>query len=234
MEYQPKIKICGLTREIEADYLNEFQVDYAGFVFFEKSKRNISMEKALKIKKCLALHIKTVAVTVEPEESLWREIEAAGFDVIQVHQGKEIVPEQNDPPTLRKDLFSYWDTPAGIVLLKQGKLPIWQAVNVSEANNEQIVTTMQYATNRICGYVLDGPKAGSGQAFSWEEFPKEFYQEKGDKLFILAGGLHTGNVEAAIKSLHPDVVDVSSGVEGDTGKSKEKIGEFVAGVRRMF
>ena len=41
-----KIKICGITRESETEVLNRMQVDYAGFVFFEKSKRNVSIEQA--------------------------------------------------------------------------------------------------------------------------------------------------------------------------------------------
>ena len=41
-----KIKICGITSEKEADYLNDNKVDFAGFVFYEKSKRNITIEKA--------------------------------------------------------------------------------------------------------------------------------------------------------------------------------------------
>lgn len=45
-----KIKICGLTKEEEADYLNQIHADFAGMVvFFPKSKRNISLEQAKKI-----------------------------------------------------------------------------------------------------------------------------------------------------------------------------------------
>ena len=41
------VKVCGLTDTVEADYLNKNKVDFAGFVlFFPKSKRNISIEKA--------------------------------------------------------------------------------------------------------------------------------------------------------------------------------------------
>ena len=52
-EREPKIKICGLTRPEESEYLNEYSVDYAGFVFYEKSKRNISFERADEIMKNL-------------------------------------------------------------------------------------------------------------------------------------------------------------------------------------
>ena len=69
-----KIKICGITRESETEVLNRMQVDYAGFVFFEKSKRNVSIEQAKEIKKHLKPSIKTVAVTVNPALDLIDEI----------------------------------------------------------------------------------------------------------------------------------------------------------------
>ena len=41
-----KIKICGLTDPRETIFLNEAGADYAGFVFYEKSKRNITIAQA--------------------------------------------------------------------------------------------------------------------------------------------------------------------------------------------
>ena len=63
-----KIKICGITTEEEVKWLNQANVDYAGFVlFFEKSKRNVSLERAKELLKVLDGSITPVAVTVEPE-----------------------------------------------------------------------------------------------------------------------------------------------------------------------
>ena len=41
-----KIKICGITTEEEVKWLNQANVDYAGFVFYEPSKRNVTLEQA--------------------------------------------------------------------------------------------------------------------------------------------------------------------------------------------
>ena len=46
---RPKVKICGLTRIEDADFLNEAGADYAGFVFYEKSRRNVNLKKAAEI-----------------------------------------------------------------------------------------------------------------------------------------------------------------------------------------
>ena len=81
-----KIKICGLTSPAEARYLNENHVDFAGMVlFFPKSKRNISIEQAKDIMVALDASIKRVAVVVSPSIEQIRQIEAAGFDYVQIH-----------------------------------------------------------------------------------------------------------------------------------------------------
>ena len=80
-----KIKICGITRENEVELLNELHVDYAGFVlFFEKSKRNMDLNRAVELKNRLK-STRSVAVVVEPTLEQARLIEEAGFDVLQVH-----------------------------------------------------------------------------------------------------------------------------------------------------
>lgn len=45
---RPKVKICGLQKPVDAQYVNDAGADYAGFVFYEKSKRNVSCQKAKK------------------------------------------------------------------------------------------------------------------------------------------------------------------------------------------
>lgn len=52
-----KIKICGLTRECEIDYVNEAKPDYVGFVF-AKSRRQVGWAKAEKMKENLDARIK--------------------------------------------------------------------------------------------------------------------------------------------------------------------------------
>ena len=61
------VKICGITDVEETEYLNENNVDMAGMVlYFPKSKRNITLEKAKEIMASLNENIKKVAVVVSP------------------------------------------------------------------------------------------------------------------------------------------------------------------------
>lgn len=102
----PKIKICGITRPQEAECLNEAGVEYAGFVFYGKSRRNLSFLKARQIQEALSSRIQKVAVTVSPDICLYRQIAEAGFDILQVHGRLE--PE----------------------VLEASEIPIWRACNI--------------------------------------------------------------------------------------------------------
>ena len=197
-----KIKICGLTSPAEARYLNENHVDFAGMVlFFPKSKRNISIEQAMEIMAVLDTSIKRVAVVVSPSIEQIRQIEAAGFDYVQIH-GE--IPEAE----------------AAIAI------PILKAFNVSDMGSYK----KYHNDSRIAGYVFDAIEPGSGKTFDWrlvDNIPRD------EKLLLLAGGLNPDNVRMAIEAVHPDGVDVSSGVENDdgAGKNPEKIHDFVAAVK---
>lgn len=201
-----KIKICGLTSPAEARYLNENHVDFAGMVlFFPKSKRNISIEQAMEIMAALDASIKRVAVVVSPSIEQVRQIEAAGFDYVQIHVE---IPETET------------EAEAAIAI------PILKAFNVSDMDSYE----KYHNDSRIAGYVFDAIEPGSGKTFDWklvDNIPRD------EKLLLLAGGLNPDNVRMAIEAVHPDGVDVSSGVENDdkAGKNPEKIHDFVAAVK---
>ena len=80
-----QVKICGLTKKEEATYLNDVGADYAGFVFYSKSKRNVSFAQSKEIREQLNPQIQAVAVTVSPDRNMIKKIINSGFDVIQVH-----------------------------------------------------------------------------------------------------------------------------------------------------
>ncbi len=198
-----KIKVCGLTDPLESEYLNRHHVDYAGMVlFYPKSKRNISLEKAGLIKSKLDKNIRSVAVTVSPDPDQMKAICSAGFDLIQIHGP---IPEH-----FPKDV----------------SLPIFKAFNVDDLP----MLGDYIGDERIQGFVMDAATPGSGKTFDWD-LVKDL-DIKGRSL-ILAGGLNPSNIIEAIDCVHPDVVDVSSGVEyGDRpGKDPEKIASFVQAVR---
>lgn len=233
----PEIKICGITTEEELLQLSEEQVEYAGFVIWKKSKRYINISQTKEMFPKLNLNIKKVAVTVSPDAALIREIENAGFDILQVHG------------TLTEEAA------------EAAEIPIWRAVNISGMEElEQVKALFEEehfpGKGKITAVLADAKEYGSGKTFGWEDFSDEDgkeplkkeqyrkYQElrqllrEQDIRFILAGGLTVENVKKGIKIFAPDIVDVSSGVErdladskGTPGKDEEKIQKFVKQVR---
>lgn len=199
-----KIKICGLTSPQEAQWLREEKVEFAGMVLFcPKSKRNIQPEQAKEILHALGDGITKVAVVVSPTPGQLRQLEELSFDLVQIHG--ELHPEQLD----------------GL------SIPFLRAFNVDNMQEYE-----KYEDWKGCaGYVFDAATPGSGQTFDWTQIP-EFARREG-KLFLLAGGLSPENVAEAVRRVHPDGVDVSSGVERDKGKGKDpaKIRAFVRAVR---
>jgi phosphoribosylanthranilate isomerase len=88
------------------------------------------------------------------------------------------------------------------------------------------------------GLLLDAPSAGhggSGESFDWTSVQWHSVRSASPSARVfLAGGLHAGNIAEAIAMVHPDVVDVCSGVESEKGiKSVNKMREFVAAVRAV-
>ena len=222
-----RIKICGITTEEEIAYLNEARVAYAGFVFYEKSKRNISVATAKEINEKLNQDIKKVAVTVSPNLESIRQIEEAGFDILQIHGAFDVA------------------------LLQEVQIPVWRAVNLAGMEELRGWRETEFKRWReytgIKGILLDAGDYGSGRTFGWgmaefAELRADFAALRAELAeqnitFILAGGLSPENVAEGIRLFAPDVVDVSSGVEeiiaGRRGKSRERIQSFAKVAKRI-
>ena len=80
-----KVKFCGLTRPCDIDAVNELMPDYVGFVFWPKSKRCITPENALSLRKSLSGEIITVGVFVDESPRVIADIAGGIIDMIQLH-----------------------------------------------------------------------------------------------------------------------------------------------------
>ena len=211
------IKICGIKYDEDIGIINELKPDYAGMVlFFEKSKRNIAIDRAAEMIKKLDKNIQKTAVVVSPDINQIKAITDVGFDYIQIHG------------TLSDEVHD--------VL----RIPVIRAVNVAgetaedkESIRRQLESVL--ADEKTAGILFGGSSPGAGKTFDWSLLKNI---QKTDKLLFLAGGLTPENAAQAVKTVAPDVVDVSSGVEKDVspcaafaGKDAEKITKFVENVR---
>src|SRR4051812_46755477 len=79
-----RIKVCGLTSLVDAEFADKCGADYLGFILYPKSPRHISLIQFA----AMAQHLpgrKKVAVSVEPTLAELSEMRAAGFDFFQIH-----------------------------------------------------------------------------------------------------------------------------------------------------
>lgn len=199
-----KVKICGLYREEDIQYVNEFLPDYIGFILYvEKSHRNIHPKQVLGWKKILDPQIKTVGVFVNAtlDEIL---AVAPALDVIQLHGNESEEYLQHLKENLEKDFPN---------------ITYWKAFSIK--TKEDIETALSFPADKI---LLDYGK-GEGKTFDWSLL------ENISTPYILAGGLTPENVGEAIDRFHPEIIDLSSGVETDKKKDREKIKKLVSVLR---
>jgi phosphoribosylanthranilate isomerase len=201
-----KIKICGLSRPADIEVVNEVLPDYIGFVF-AKSRRQISSEAALELKRLLNPDIQAVGVFVNEDiEQIIKLCKTNTIDIIQLH-GDEDETYINQ---LRTSISN----------------KIIKVVRV------QSITDIEGASHTISDYLLfDAYKkeqyGGSGETFDWSLLSQL------EKPYFLAGGIQNSNVLQAIDQVHPYGVDISSGVETDGIKDAAKIKEIVARIRSV-
>lgn len=203
-------KICGLKRPEDIEAINELPVElqpaYIGFVF-ASGKRQVTAETAQTLVSKLVPTVKKVGVFVNESLATMAELaKTVPLDVIQLC-GDETEADIKELRTLTK-------------------AKIWKAVQVATESDVARWRDSEADMLLFDTYVA-GERGGSGQSFDWVVL-KNF-----NKLFILAGGLNSRNVVRAVRVARPYGVDVSSGVESDGFKDKEKIREFVKIVKSI-
>ena len=108
----PKIKICGISRHIDIEYVNELKPDYIGFIF-AKSRRRISPELALTLREKLNPEIKSVGVFVDETVDTIVNLTKSGIiDIIQLHGNEDndyihSIREQTDKPIIKAAVIEH-------------------------------------------------------------------------------------------------------------------------------
>ena len=200
-----KIKLCGMFRDCDIDYANEAKPDYIGFILgFPKSHRNIDMETAQRLRSRLAPGIQAVGVFVDPPEAVCAEYAERGIiDVIQLH-GNE-----------GADFISR--------LRKLTAAPVIKAAKIRTPEDIRSVQALG------ADYVLLDNGTGTGRMFDHSLLNGAGLRQP----FFLAGGLDPENLRQAAESVRPYCVDLSSGIETDRVKDREKMLAAVRIIREL-
>lgn len=196
-----KIKLCGLTRPCDIETANELRPDYVGFVFYQKSRRFVTPERAAELRRALLPGIRAVGVFVNEEPEAIAELMRRGIiDLAQAHGGESE------------------DCIRTMMSLCGGR--VIQAFRV--ASPADIERAEKSAARHV---LLDSGPGGTGSAFDWP------LAAACRRPYFLAGGLTPGTVGDAVRTLRPYAVDVSSGIETDGVKDPVKMRAFVRAVR---
>lgn len=203
------VKICGLSTQKTLEAAIEAGADYGGFVFFEKSPRNVSLKQAARLARIAEGRIKTVALTVNASDEAIQEIEAkVRPDFLQLHGGESLE---------RITAVRTISRAAIIKAIKVGSpADIKAASRFEGAADILLFDAKPTATGALPG--------GNGIAFDWTWLPKAKLRRN----FMLSGGLNSDNLLEALQASGASAVDVSSGVETSPGvKTPARIRKFI-------
>lgn len=204
------VKICGLTQPSEMRVVAQAGAAYCGFVFFQKSPRNISLDQAAALAFDAPIGLAKVALTVNADDAFLDALTAqVPLDMLQLHGA--------ETPQRVQDVKSRYG------------LPVMKAVGVADASDLAALDAYISVADQI---LVDAkpPKTadlpgGNGLAFDWRLIAGRRWGVP----WMLAGGLTPDNVAQAIAMTGANQVDVSSGVESAPGvKDSALIRAFVA------
>ena len=242
-----KIKICGLFREQDIEYVNEALPDYAGFILhFPKSHRNIDLGKAKALRDRLVPEIRPVCVFVDqPLETVIRSAEYIQPDILQLHgsESNKYIEELKEKTGLTvwkafrvrnsASMTEAMESSADLVLLDNGygtgEVFDWSKVEsllFRPARNSRRFSQVFREKSEWNGVCLIREANSAWANASYCHAPRGGVDSNAESFrrpFILAGGLTPGNIPDAVLRLCPAAVDISSGVETNRQKDRDKV-----------
>ena len=220
--YRPMVKICGITREEDGLLAAELGADMLGFVF--STTKRLTTEGfvrgfATKIRASRAPENVPLLVGVitdpnsEEGKTAIRLAREGVLDAVQFHGVDPSNLACHCEHEVRSNLYS--------------DIPCYAAVRIGEASDfDQVATLRKHGEPRILlDAKVEGIPGGTGKTIP----EKVLCAQAGDFPFWLAGGITPENIVTICEKFHPELVDVSSGVEDAPGiKNSEKLKSLFA------
>ncbi|HEY9460267.1 MAG TPA: phosphoribosylanthranilate isomerase [Paralcaligenes sp.] len=213
VQQRVRVKICGLTQIDDVDTSVQAGADAIGLVFYAKSARAVNLARARELRDAVPAFVDVVALFVNAPH-------AEVLDVI----------DQVDPDLLQ---FHGDESPGYCASFGRRYIRAFRLGAPALASSDAVLENVR-AYSDAAGWLFDSYSSGyggSGLAFD-AGLLRGVQSAKDGRPLILSGGLAPQTVAAAVETLRPYAVDVSSGVEASPGiKSAEKIKAFIAAVR---
>lgn len=212
MSESVRVKICGVSCTGDVEAAVQSGASYVGFVFYPLSPRSIDIERAQRLSGHVPRQLRRVALTVNASDQDLDQIANAGVaDIFQLH-GQESAERTKE-------------------IRRRYRLEVMKAVGVRGPGDVDKIPRYAEVADRLLVDAKPATEAlpgGNGLTFDW----RLIQGLEWNLPWMLAGGLHSGNVAAAIRLTGASEVDVSTGVESALGrKDSRRIAEFVSAAK---
>jgi phosphoribosylanthranilate isomerase len=205
------IKICGLTRSVDAEYADAAGVEYLGVIFAGGPRERTPAQARDTLAGRRARKVGVFAA--QAEDVVATLVEMAGLDVVQLHGDVDAERVERVRAATGREVWA-------VVRTADGLLP------------DGVDDLADAADALLIDANVPGQLGGSGVRVPWERLGESLDALDYHPRIVLAGGLTPENVAEAIDLVAPNVVDISSGVESSPGiKDHARLRAFVASVR---
>ncbi len=215
-----RVKICGLTRDVEAQSVASLGADWIGLNFHPPSPRSLDLDHAQAIVEALSESCRPVALFVDrPIAEILAVVERLAVQIIQLH-GQE-------PPETLIGLAEYQ-------IVRAYRLGSLKSVDGMCADLDRCRLLGRKPDAVLIDAHVPGQPGGTGQIVTNDVLDVLAKIQSELPPLILAGGLRLENLEQRLSRIRPWMVDVASGVESSPGrKDPERVKAFIAQVRRL-
>ena len=184
------IKICGIADAQTLNSICEHHINYVGFIFYDKSIRNVTAKFLLELEGIDFKSSRPVCVFVNPdEEEVYRAISFFDNPILQFHGDESC-------DFCESFGMDYWKT-----------IHMQSAVSINAIENYSSADAFLLETYKKDLY------GGTGESFNWDIVSDEVLANSN---IILSGGINLENVDNAL-SVKPWCLDINSGVESEPG-----------------
>ena len=205
------IKICGLTRAIDAEFADAAGVEYLGAIFAGGPRERTPMQARDTLSGRRARRVGVFGSQSESEIAIVAEI--VGLHVVQLHRDVDAARVELVRAATGAEVWA-------VVRSADGALP------------DEIEELCEAADALLIDALVPGQLGGSGVRVPWDRLGESLDALEYHPRVVLAGGLTAENVAEAIDLVAPNVVDVSSGVESSPGvKDHARLRAFIAAAR---
>jgi phosphoribosylanthranilate isomerase len=205
------VKICGLTRPVDAEFADAAGAEYLGVIFAGGPRERTPMQARETLAGRRARKVGVFAD--QPADAISTLVDMVGLQVVQLHAEPSVARVKEVRAATGAEVWA-------VVRTADGMLP------------DGIEELCEAADALLIDAMVPGQLGGTGVPVRWDRLGESLDALDYHPRIVLAGGLTAENVVEAIDYVAPSVVDVSSGVESAPGiKDHARIRAFIAAVR---